>query len=157
MRAILIDPIAHTVTVVQHNNDYKQIYQYLSDKEHGLEVSDFNAVTIDRRNMFFVDGEGLLKDPRYFFVWRGGSQPYAGRGLVLGYDQQGETVSTTWTVSKVADQVSFLELSVLGFETTTGKMDHPLGGPNTGFIRSVPIFGAPVNNDDDSGEKQNEH
>lgn len=148
MKAILIDPIARKITEVDHNGDYRQIYEYLSDKDNGLDVDDFNYVQIDEYNGFFVDGEGLLKKPRYFFVWRGAPQPYAGRGLLLG--QSGpETVGTTWGVNKVRTHVEFTQLSVQGFQHDEGKTKHPMfGGEEVPFIRMTPIFGPPDNDDE---------
>jgi hypothetical protein len=149
MKAILIDPIARTISEVQHNGDYRQIYQYLSDKDNGLDVDDFNVVQIDQRNAFYVDGEGLLKRPRYFFVWRGAPQPYAGRGLILGNNGAGETVATTWDLNKVRTYVEFTQLSVQGFATDEGMTKHPLFGDDAvPFIRHTPVFGPPDNDDE---------
>ena len=124
VRAILIDPIARTFREVRHNGDYKQIYEYLSDKDNGLDVTDFNSVMIDRRNIVWVDGEGLLKNPRYFFVWRGYHQPLAGRGLVLGTNEQGETIGTTWSMNMVRDHVRFTQLSVQDMVQSDQKPMH---------------------------------
>lgn len=143
MRAILIDPIARTISNVQHNGDYKQIYELLSDKDNGLDVDDFNAVQWDERNTVYVDGEGLLKSPRYFFILRGYQQPLAGRGLILGVDRMGETIATSLTVEQVIPHVRYEQLSVQGFVHDEGVADHPLLGPDTPFIRQTPVFGPP--------------
>jgi hypothetical protein len=153
MKAILIDPIARRITEVQHNGDYRQIYELLSDKDNGLDVDDFNAVQIDNRNSFYVDGEGLLKEPRYFFVWRGAPQPYAGRGLILGNNQEGDTVSTSWDLNKVRSRVEFTQLSVQGFVTTEGRTNHSILGKDVPFIKHSPVFGPPDNDDDKPLEK----
>lgn len=143
MRAILIDPIAHTITEVEHNGDFRHIYTLLSDPPNGLEVDDFNIVDIGNDNTLYVDGEGLLKNPRYFFTFQGYHQPLAGRGLVLACDEEGETIPTTLTIAEIKAKVTFGELSVQGFKQDEGVADHPILGPNTHFIRSTPIFGPP--------------
>ena len=80
--------------------------------------------------------------------WRGAPQPYAGRGLVLGNDREGETRSVTWTVDQVRRCVSFRHYKVEGFVEETGTMDHPLLGPDTSFYKQTPVFG-PADNDDE--------
>lgn len=141
MRAILIDPIAETITRVEHNNDYRQIYELLSDLPRGIQVDDFNTVMIDRANVIFVDGEGLLKDPYYFFEWRGYGQPLAGRGLILGMSSAGDSRSTTWTPERAKPFVTYRHLKVEGFVTSEGREDHPLLGPDTPFIKNTVVLG----------------
>jgi hypothetical protein len=63
MKAILIDPVAQTVTAVEYSGDYEEIYTLLSDKEHGLEVDTFTVVNIEDNNSIFIDDNGLLNDP----------------------------------------------------------------------------------------------
>jgi hypothetical protein len=54
-----------------------------------VEVVYLNA----KRDGVFVDEEGLLKNPTEFFYIEGTHQPLAGRGVVVGCDEEGETVS----------------------------------------------------------------
>lgn len=153
MRAILIDPIARTFTEAEHNGDYKQIYEFLSDPLFGVEVDDFNSVRINYDNILWVDGEGLLKNPRYFMLLRGYSQPLAGRGLILGTNDEGESVGTTLTIAWCKQNIRFTELSVQGFEHSEGRGKHPLfGDEEINIIKQVPVFGPPENDDDPSKE-----
>ena len=158
MKAILIDPVAETVTEVEHDGDYHQIYELLSDKEHGLNVGTFEIVRLGVKtpddkieNTLYVDENGLLNEPRYFFIYQGYHQPLAGRGLILGTtledetdvtDEGGKSIGTTLTVEEVRSRVAFKQLSVEGFEQSEGVTDHPVFG-RTPFIRSRPIFGPP--------------
>jgi hypothetical protein len=122
MKAYLIDPQAKTVTEVHYNGDFHQIYEL-------IEVELFTVVTIDDiGNAVFIDDEGLLNNPRYFFKLAGYLQPLAGKGLVLGTDDDGESVEPTISLEDVRGMVSFLEASVQGFvesdteeETAFGK------------------------------------
>ena len=141
MRAILINPEVRTITEVEHNGDYKQIYEY-------LQCGTFTAVGIEHKdgasNAIFVDDEGLLNDPRFFFLYKGYNQPLANNGLILGSDEEGETVGTTLSLEHVKSRVRFVELSVEGWEEIDGVTgpDHPMG---EGFqiIGHQPIFGPP--------------
>ncbi len=144
MRAILIDPVTKTVTETAYNDDYRQIYKLLSDEANGLKVDCFTVVYIDRRNAIFIDDEGLLKNPRYFFFYRGYPQPLAGRGLILGCDRSGENVATSLIATEVAREITFRHLSVQGWQQFTGKTDasHPLG-PDAHVIKIEPVFGPP--------------
>ena len=50
-------------------------------------------------DLICVDGNGLLKGPVYqFFGVKGYPQPLAGRGLVLGTDDEGDRVSPETTL-----------------------------------------------------------
>ena len=143
MKAILIDPVREQVTEVEYNGDYRHIYELLTDDENELDCCTFDVIRIDDREAIFVDDEGLLKMPRYFFKYEGYGQPLAGRGLVLGNDDEGETIATKLTADAVRARVAFTQLSVQGFKHIEGKVDHPLLGPNTPFVGSKPIFGPP--------------
>jgi hypothetical protein len=143
VRAILIDPVAHTIGLVNHDaSNYRNIYALLSDPPNGLNVDCFTAVNVDGRNTLWVDDEGLLKDPRYFFLWRGYAQPLAGRGLITGVNREGETVATTLKVSWVEARVTYHELSVKDMHTTEGHTDHPIYG-KVWTMSIVPEFGPP--------------
>lgn len=148
VRGILIDPVAHTCTEVEHDADnYKDIYKLLSDEKHGLKVECFTCVSIDTGDTIYVDDEGLLKDPEFFFVWRDYPQPLAGRALILGSDDEGETQSAKITLDEVRRRkVSFTRLSVKGFHTTQG--DTTLHGQPAWGISTVPIFGKPEKESD---------
>jgi hypothetical protein len=148
MRAILIDPVRHTFTLVKHEGDYRQIYKRLSDPKHGLKVTTFDAVRVDERNTVFVDDEGLTKNPRYFFKLKDYAQPLAGRGLVLGVNRDGESCSTSLTLTHIKKLVRFVQLSVQGVKTSKGMTTFM--GERMAYISSEPIFGPP------EGEEENE-
>lgn len=139
MKAILINSKDRTIVEVEHNGDYKQIYTLIG-------ADTFDVVGIDDVNSIYVDDEGLLNNPRYFFEWQGYGQPLAGNGLILGVDDEGDTVATNLTVEYVNSMVSFSERSVRGFKPlpqglVTGP-DHPMG-PGIPVIGHVPEFGPP--------------
>ena len=89
MKAFLIDPYAKYVEEVEYNEDgdYHQIYDFIKCGD-----SPFTCLTISELgDTLYLDDEGLFKDDQAFFVWKGYSQPLAGRALVLGTDEAGET------------------------------------------------------------------
>lgn len=100
-KGILIDAVNRTVTEIEVGG--------LDDMYEAMRV---DLVTIgcqlDEINDIFVDDEGLLKSPEHFFYYEGAHQPFAGSGLVLGKDAEGETVSTTKTLAEIKAKVKFL-------------------------------------------------
>lgn len=131
----LIDPKEKTITpVLMDTSDYKNIYKLLDI------TSPFTVVEIDKTNLVYVDDEGLLKaDPRYYFSLEGFPSPLASRGLVLGSDEEGETISTTLSLEALQAMVSFSERKLLGFKVEEGIADV-LGEPGWS-IKSTPVFG----------------
>lgn len=122
VKALLIDPYRGTITEVDHDaDDYRNIYAWLSGVGDPTKVGDPQTNpphTVDDFEAFyargqlpegdaiFIDGEGMLKGPVAFFLFDG--QPLAGRGLVLGSDNQGETQACKLTFDECADRVRFV-------------------------------------------------
>jgi len=91
MRAILIDPFTQTIEEVDYSGDYKDIY--------GLIQCELFSTVYCLEDTLFVDDEGLyVKDQRYFKV-AGYPQPLAGRGLLLGTNEEGDSVDATAKLS----------------------------------------------------------
>lgn len=102
MRAYLIDPFAKQVTEVEYTGHYKNI------NEH-IKADIFCVVGLDDGDSVFIDDEGLLCDQEeqeYFWV---GDYPQmlAGRGLVLGTDDEGESVSPKCSLDWLQENVRF--------------------------------------------------
>jgi hypothetical protein len=120
LRCILIDPVAKTVTESEYDGDnYKNIYKLLTDESNGLKVDTFDAVRIDEHNAIFVDDNGLLRvhegGPEFYFRYGKGS-PLVGRGLIIGNDDEGESVSASLPLKQVQDEITFPRLKFLGFQ-----------------------------------------
>lgn len=105
MKAILIDPYTNTVSEVEHNGDYREIYKK-------IDCECFTCVNIEDDDTIFVDDEGLLKltEETRFFVFDGYPQPLAGKGLVLGTDDAGETVAVKATLQEIRERVKFYSI-----------------------------------------------
>lgn len=102
MKAYLIDSQNKTVSEVEYDGTIDCIYRH-------LDVGTFDVVQLDDNgDSVFVDDEGLLKDPYYFFEVQGVSFPLAGRGLVLGTDDEGDSVEPVMSLDSLKERVSFL-------------------------------------------------
>lgn len=106
MKAYLIDPIKRSVDEVDHDGTLDDIYKLL-----GVQLID--AVVFNEfGDTVFVDDEGLLYEPeevmrRGFFHVHGYQHHLAGRGLVLGTDAKGASVSPVASIHAVRELVSF--------------------------------------------------
>lgn len=102
MKAYLIDPKEQTVTQVEYTGDYTNIYTH-------IEADLFDVARLYRNgDGAFVDDEGLLKEPDHFWVHRNYAQPLAGRGLVLGVDDEGNSVEPKTTLEELTADVFFV-------------------------------------------------
>lgn len=90
MRGFLIDTDRRQFWAVEISGDLKSMYAVLSRPGHPP-VDDINSVRISRENILWVDGEGFLKENIPVFNIIGYGNPLAGRGLVLGVDDAGES------------------------------------------------------------------
>jgi hypothetical protein len=102
MHGYLIDPIACTVTVAPWDGNYQTIYERIG-------VDCFDAVLLDAGDTIFVDDEGLMKEPQYFFRVDD-STPLAGKGFVLGTDDEGDSISPRITLDQLKARVTFYQL-----------------------------------------------
>ena len=106
MKAILIDPFEKTITEVDYNGDFRQIYKL-------IDCGTFDVVRVnDIGDGIFVDDEGLINGKQQeFFGWRGYEQPLAGKGLLLGCTlSDGESADTSYTLDDAYDHVVWLSL-----------------------------------------------
>lgn len=109
VKAILIDPFTMTVTEVEHDADnYQGIYDLISHET--MRVDTFTCAyskLLKPGDAIFVDDNGLLKPCERFFKYAGYEQPLAGKGLVLGSDNEGDTVAAKSSVDIVRVSTMF--------------------------------------------------
>jgi len=98
MKGILINPFNKTITEVDYSGDFKQIYNF-------IDCNTFDVVMLCDADDLYVDDEGLLKDNRYF-SWSG--RVFAGKGLILGHNEEGETTPTSYDLQEVVDRIEWL-------------------------------------------------
>ena len=103
MKAILIDVHTQSVTEVDHDNTLDNIYDLLNCRT-------FDVVRIDEVDSIYIDDEGLFVDDQLFFEYGGDAQSVrlAGNGLILGVDDEGNSISPRTTVEEVEGRVGFL-------------------------------------------------
>lgn len=103
----LIDPAAMSITPWLYNGDWQTIAPAIR-----IGASPF---TITHRftndDAIFVDDEGLLKPLDWFFAVKGGHQPFAGCGLVLGNDEEGESVSARIALHELKRRILHLRIT----------------------------------------------
>jgi hypothetical protein len=101
MKAYVINSTDKTVTEVEYVGDYTEIY-----KLGGFD--NFECVYPGNGDAIYVDGEGLLtcdEDTNWFAL--DGGQALAGNGVVLGTDEEGESVSPEITLKDLKKRISF--------------------------------------------------
>jgi hypothetical protein len=101
----LIDPSARSITPWLYNGDWQTIAPAIR-----IGQSPFTIVEIGDGDIIYVDDEGLLKPLDWFFAVKGGHQPYAGCGLVLGSDDEGGTVSARIALADIKRRVLHLRI-----------------------------------------------
>ena len=102
IKAILIDVYEKEIREVDYDGTLDFIY-------FNLACRTFDVVRIDDVNSIFVDDEGILKDNLYF-EYSASDRVFqlAGNGLILGVDDEGNSISPTLTVEDVKGKVNFL-------------------------------------------------
>jgi hypothetical protein len=101
----LIDPAARSIAPWLYNGDWRTIAPALR-----IGSSPFTLVEIGDGDVIYVDDEGLLKPMDWFFAIKGGHQPFAGCGLVLGSNEEGETVSARIALQDLKRRVLHLRI-----------------------------------------------
>jgi hypothetical protein len=101
MKAFLIDPFTQSVTEIECDGDFDEIYALLG----GVELVDF--VKIDDADLIYVDDEGLFVKPvkqQYFYFDK---QFVAGKGLVISLDQYGEATTPIISRDDLVRRITF--------------------------------------------------
>jgi|TARA_R110001606_G_scaffold194674_1_gene342383 hypothetical protein len=103
MKAILINVKTQEITEVEHDGTLKNIYKH-------VDCSTFDVVDIDGTNDIYVDDEGLFKPNQLYFEYSGTERTIqlAGNGLILGVDEEGESISPTINIEEVRASVRFI-------------------------------------------------
>jgi hypothetical protein len=104
MKAIFIDSKNREVKEVEIKGDLQSWYETI-----GCGMVEC-ALYFDDHDSIMVDEEGLFhSECNEFFFVKGGHQPFAGNGLVVGTDENGESVSTKISLDEVKSKVKFMD------------------------------------------------
>jgi len=148
MRAILIDPFNQNVTeITVAKNSNPAIYAALSP-DAAFKVDTFTVLQLDDDVWAFGDDEGFLKEGNACFQLRGYPTPLAGAWLLLGGNDEGDSVdlparvqaayirdrSITWLTGKATGDFGPSREEVI---------DHPVMGKVPAFIGGAPILREP--------------
>lgn len=111
MRGILIDPFTKTIEEVETTGKLPEIYSML-----GVEL--ITIVHVGETDVLFLDDEGLFvpREEQEYFHWKGSNQPYAGKGLIIGTDEDGDSTDAEATLWEVMSKVHWLDKSKLNPE-----------------------------------------
>jgi len=101
MKGILINPHEETITEVEYSGNYKEIYSL-------IDCRTFDVAMAKENNDLYLDDEGLFKDNQKYFRMVELGANYAGKGLILAHDDEGESIATTLTLQEVEDMVQWL-------------------------------------------------
>lgn len=113
MDAYLIDPFAQTITKVNYSGRYEQIYDL-------IDCDTFDCARINRMgDAIFIDDEGLMRErPQAFFRHRSYPQPLAGKGLVLGGNDEGESTAPAVSLEQLIEDVEWVMPAKINGEVT---------------------------------------
>tara|TARA_A100001035_G_scaffold271745_1_gene260260 strand:+ start:3401 stop:3859 length:459 start_codon:yes stop_codon:yes gene_type:complete len=104
MKAYLIDPIKRIVSVVDYNGDYKKINKF-------IDAEIFTAVyPLKNEDTLYVDDMGLMKQTNHAFDFRyenGHTQTLFGKTLVLGANDEGESVDVKSTIAEITQRITW--------------------------------------------------
>lgn len=107
MHAVLINAKDKTVTNVEvsETNTLKNWYKLL-----GCQMVEVATYLDNERDSILVDEEGLLSidGNSKFFTFDGNK--YAGNGLIVGVDIEGNSVSCITTADEVKDRIEFMSI-----------------------------------------------
>lgn len=110
MNAYLIDPHQQTVTAVDYDGSLHGAYKLM-----GVDLITTLYIN-NERDCIYLDDEGLFVDAdrQAYFWWDGYPQLLAGRGLVVGTDQMGETVAPVCSLEFVQSKVRWQPKATAG-------------------------------------------
>ncbi len=106
MKAIFIDSKKQQVSEVEipETGTLQAWYKII-----GCDMVEIAAYLNPEQDSILVDEEGLMKlnDHSPFFIYEGAHQPFAGNGLVVGVNDEGESVSCKISIDEVKGKVKF--------------------------------------------------
>tara|TARA_R110000823_G_scaffold303365_1_gene424721 strand:+ start:618 stop:980 length:363 start_codon:yes stop_codon:yes gene_type:complete len=102
MKAYLINPIDETITEVDYEGDFQQIYKH-------IDANIFSVVNILNDDSIYVDDEGLYKDVQYFYMYKDIPTPLCGKSLVLGTDyESGNSTAVNVSLLDLKESITFI-------------------------------------------------
>jgi len=104
MKSFLIDPFNQKIEVAIYSGDYKDISKII-EADRGL----FDVVRLyANQDAAFVDDEGLYVEDQKFWIHKNYPTPLAGKALVLGTDDEGDSISPATSIEQLKDDIKFI-------------------------------------------------
>jgi hypothetical protein len=100
IQAFFINAKEQTVTQMEIKQDLQTYYDLI-----GCRVVD--GIYLDADNFCYVDDEGLLKEQEGYFTLANFPRPFAGNGIIVGTDEEGNDVSSKLVLEEVVKNVKF--------------------------------------------------
>lgn len=132
MRVILINPWTQTISETDYSGIYTDLYRLLSGPtasgldDARVEFFDITSLRAIPNHELVVDDLGLVNgEPQAYFQIDG--RTFAGRGVILRHDGDGESAPAIATIEQANAAVQFLPIGcevqvspvqVFGFDTT---------------------------------------
>ena len=104
MKAILINPKLRKIKEVEYSGNYQDIQKL-------TECSTLTAIyPFDNEDTIYLDDEGLLKESNYCFTFKydnGYVQPLMGNALIIGANEEGESISYKTPITEIKNRIVF--------------------------------------------------
>ena len=97
IHGLLIDPFELSTSRVELSEDST----FADAKKHMQLNGPLDVVTLSDDTMVIVDDEGLLKNNNRYFKLSEFHQPLAGRAIIVGYDDEGATISGSYNADTI--------------------------------------------------------
>ena len=68
------------------------------------------ATYVNETDVIYVNEEGLLHGETLFFEYEGAHQPFAGNGVIVGTDDEGDSTPPSISVEEVRSKVKFTNI-----------------------------------------------
>ena len=100
LRVILIDPFKEKISTA-----YPIMEDYMTEIKKWMGIDMIDIVTLDENNMLIVDDNGLCYTSNRYFNWNPTNYPYAGKAVIVGYDDEGATTDASYHPKRVEDEL----------------------------------------------------
>lgn len=104
MRALLINPEDQSITEITYDGNYKSLYDII-----GNGCICFSAFATEFSNdTFYYDDEGLFHNNIGGIIYPGWASPIVGKIVVLGSDDEGDTIAPISYIDEIKVGLRFL-------------------------------------------------
>jgi hypothetical protein len=103
MKALLIDPFLEDIAFINIFGNLNSLYK-------AIDCDCITSVRLSDSECMFLDDNGLYRKDQRFFIWEGYPQPLAGRGLILGFTEDGDNTDTALTLEQAREAVRWADL-----------------------------------------------